>query len=261
MATPGIESFHEHVTHLFKEILSSNSAAIDAAAEVLVEVIRRDGIIHVVGTGGHSQIPAMEMFWRAGGLANVSIMFPPGLGLFDGKPCLERVEGMGGYTMAYHDVRKEDAVIISNFYGMNAATVDLALAARKRQVPTIGITSVAFARNTPADFRARHACRRNLCDLVDITIDTHTSREEQVVAVPGVAQKVAAASSLAGCFIVQWLTLRTVERARERGIDPPLWMCANLPGGDETNERLLRKYMPRMRHLYPEGEAFSGSSE
>jgi uncharacterized phosphosugar-binding protein len=49
-----------------------------------------------------------------------------------------------------------------------------------------------------------------------------------------------------------------VELARERNIDPPLWMCGNLPGGDETNLKYMRKYMPRMRHLYPEGDDYIG---
>jgi uncharacterized phosphosugar-binding protein len=254
----GVGEFRRHVGHLLDTIHARTSAAIEEAADILVQAVEKDALIHIGGAGGHSQIPAMEMFYRAGGLANVSIIFGPGLGLFDGKPCLERVPGMGGATMAYHDVRPEDVVIIVNYYGMNAATIDLALAAKARGCRVIGITSTAFSRKTPKNFRARHPSRKNLGDVVDLVLDTHTSAEEQVVPVPGFPQKVGVASSLAGCYIAQLLTIRTVEKALQRGLKPPVWMCANLPGGDEENDGHLKKYIPRMRHLYPEGETYRG---
>ena len=258
MNSKGCTEFLEHVNELFGRISQESAGPIDAAAAALVEAIRKDAIIHVAGAGGHSQIPAMEMFYRAGGLAGVSIIFGPGLGLFDGQPCLERVAGMGGATMAYHDVRPDDVVIVCNYYGMNAATIDLALAARKRAATVIGITSTAFSDNTPDDFTARHPSRKNLAEVVDIAIDTYTSADEQVVNVPGATQAVGVASTLTSCLIVQLLVIRVVELCAEAGIDPPVWMCTNIPGGDETNDRWLKKYIPRMRHLYPEGEEFIG---
>ncbi len=259
--TSTVNRFRAHVNDLLDTIESNTGPALDQAADELVRCIQDDGIIHVAGAGGHSQIPAMEMFYRAGGLANVSIIFGPGLGLFDGKPCLERVSGMGGYTMAYHDVRTEDVVIVCNYYGMNASTIDLALAAKKRARIVIGVTSSAFAENTPDDFTARHPSGKNLSEIADILLDTHTSKDEQTIPVPGVSQAVGVASSIAACYLIQLLVIRTVEKAAEAGIDPPLWMCANIPGGDKTNEQHIKKYMPRMRHLYPEGETFSSEKE
>jgi uncharacterized phosphosugar-binding protein len=252
------EKFRAHVEELLDRIMSDDSNKIDEVARLLADAIERDAIIHIGGAGGHSQIPAMEMFYRAGGLANVSIIFGPGLGLFDGKPCLERTPGMGGVTMGYHDVRPEDVVIICNYYGMNAATIDLAIAAKKRGCPVIGLTSTAFSENTPDDFVARHPSKKNLADIVDITIDTYTSIDEQVIQIPGVTQKVGVASTITACFVIQLLVIRVVEVCAERGIDPPLWMCANIPGADEINEKYLKKYIPRMRHLYPETEEFIG---
>jgi uncharacterized phosphosugar-binding protein len=257
---PYWQKFREHVDGLFDRIATESAEGIEKAAAAMVGAIERDAIIHVCAAGGHSQIPAMEFFLRAGGLANVSMMFAPGLGLFDGKPCLERVAGMGGATMAYHDVRPEDVVMVCNYYGMNAATIDLALAAKNRRATVIGLTSVQFGRTTPSDFIARHPSKKNLEDIADIIIDTHTSAAEQLLSIPGVAQRVGVASSIAACFAIQLLNLRVVELASQRGIDVPLWMSANHPGGDETNLRYMRKYMPRVRHLYPEGEDYIGQT-
>jgi len=258
MNSKGCSEFLRHVNELFERISRESAGQIEEAAAALVEAIRKDAIIHVAGCGGHSQIPAMEMFYRAGGLAGVSIVFGPGLGLFDGQPCLERVPGMGASTMAYHDVRPDDVVIVCNYYGMNAATIDLALAARKRADTVIGITSTVFSDSTPDDFTARHPSRKNLADVVDIVIDTFTTADEQVVDVPGALQAVGVASTLTSVLIVQLLVIRVVELCAESGIDAPVWMCANHPGGDQTNDRWLKKYIPRMRHLYPEGEEYIG---
>jgi uncharacterized phosphosugar-binding protein len=42
---------------------------------------------------------------------------------------------------------------------------------------------------------------------------------------------------------------QTVQAVVERGIDPPLWMSANLPGGDEANKRHFERYGHRVKCL------------
>lgn len=251
-----VQKFFEEVSKLYAQVLD-NMESVDKVADLMLDTIKNDAIIHIGGAGGHSQIPAMEMWYRAGGIANIDIMFSPGLGLFDGKPCLERVPGMGGFTMAYHNVKPEDLVIVCNYYGMNAATIDMALAAKKRGATVVGLTSVGFSQNTPEDFKARHPSRKNLSDICDHVLDIKTSVHEQMIKIEGVEQRVGVASTLVSCFVVQLLNIRTAEKAAEQNIDIPLWMCANLPGGDENNDSLLKKYLPRVKHLYPEGEVFS----
>jgi len=245
------EQFTCHVNELLKKISIESEESIQKASKVMVEAIKKDAIIHVVGAGGHSQIAAFEFFYRAGGLANVSIMFPCGLGLFNSNPGLERLSGMGELTMACYNVKKEDVVFITSLYGMNAATIDLALAAKKRGATLVSLTSTSFSDNTSEDFIARHPNKKNLAELSDIVINSHTSKEETVIKIGGVSQKIGVASSIANCYAIQLLNIRICELCVEEKIDPPIWMSDNLPKGDETNKEYLKKYMPRMRHLYP----------
>ena len=35
----------------------------------------------------------------------------------------------------------------------------------------------------------------------------------------------------------------------ERGVIPPVWKSANLPGGDAYNKALIEKYLPRVKNL------------
>jgi uncharacterized phosphosugar-binding protein len=50
-------------------------------------------------------------------------------------------------------------------------------------------------------------------------------------------------------FVINLLIIETVKRLMEMGVQPPLWMSANLPGGDAANRSLEEKYIPRIKHL------------
>ena len=52
-------------------ISEEERAGLDAASDLVADVIARDGLIFVFGCG-HSHLPALDAFYRAGGLANVS---------------------------------------------------------------------------------------------------------------------------------------------------------------------------------------------
>ena len=43
---------------------------------------------------------------------------------------------------------------------------------------------------------------------------------------------------------------RAVEILTEKGIKPPVWTSVNIKGGDEANQGHLKKYLPRVHHLY-----------
>ncbi len=229
---------------------------IDKVATIMVDAIKNDALIHVVGAGGHSQIAAFEFFYRAGGLANVSLMIPCGMGLFNANPCLERLSGMGHPTMSYYNVKKNDVVLITSLYGMNAATIDMAIAAKERGAKLVALTSVEFSDNTSDDFIARHPNKKNLADLADVTINSHTPKDEAIIKIEGISQKVGVASSMSNCFAIQLLNIRICEMCVAEGIAPAIWMSDNLPGGDDANMSYLKKYIPRMKHLYPYTDGF-----
>ena len=44
-----------------------------------------DKLIHVIGPGGHSNMAAMKMFYRAGGLARIDAILDLGIALINGK--------------------------------------------------------------------------------------------------------------------------------------------------------------------------------
>jgi len=125
-----------------------------------------------------------------------------------------------------------------------AMTIDTALEAKKRALPTIGITSCEFSERIPAKHPARHPTGKNLRDIVDVHVDCHMPYGDSVVKLEGLDATVARVSTIVNSFVAQLLVTRTAEKLLDKGIDPPIWISGNVPGGDEANFKLRKKYPP-----------------
>lgn len=243
--------YAQRVTELFKEILEQEQEALDRAAELASEAISKDNLLHVIGPGGHSNIGAYELFYRAGGLVPVNAILDPGTLLSMGalrSTIIERTPGYGAAVLEAFNV-KEGVLIIVNAYGINAMCIDVALEARRRGVPTIGVTSKAFAEKVPPDHPARHPSKKSLFEVVDVHVDCHMPFGDAVVSLEGLRQKVAPVSTLVNCFTLNLLVIRTVEKLLAQGITPPVWTSANIPGGDKANRDFIERYRGRIRLL------------
>lgn len=241
------------VTEAYQRIASDNPALEDAA-RVIAESIAKDDLIHVIGPGGHSNMAAEEVLWRAGGLAPVNAILDAGINLIHGAKRSNIMERTPGYAQkvfeSYRIGRKPgEVLVIANAYGINTMTIDTVLEAKRRKMVTIGITSTGFADNVAKDHPARHETGKNLYQEVDYFINTFMPYGDAVVDIEGMEQKTAPTSTLTNVFAINMLMLSAVKKLKEMGIDPPLWMSANLPGGDEKNKALEEMYFPRVMHL------------
>ena len=72
---------------------------------------------------------------------------------------------------------------------------------------------------------------------------------DAVVWIPGVAQKVCPTSSMVNLFTLNCLVAATVEELVRRGVEPPIWTSANLPGGDEADRKHFENYGKRIGYL------------
>ena len=69
------------------------------------------------------------------------------------------------------------------------------------------------------------------------------------VTVPGFETPIAPVSNIVDFYIAHMLEIKTVAECVRRGITPPVWSSANVPGGDEKNAALIEKYRPRVKML------------
>jgi uncharacterized phosphosugar-binding protein len=244
-----IREYYARVRALLERIVEEQQDAIDRAAAEIVRRLAEDRLIYVIGTGAHSIMVAMEMFKRAGGISQVSPLFPPGLGDFEGHP---KTEGLVGYARAvldYYRLSEGDILIIANVNGINALTIDTALECRKRGITTIGITSRSFSRGVEKDIPARHPSNQDLCDLVDVLIDAGVPPGDALLDIEGVEVPVGPGSTYPMVFIANCIVIRVVEMQLERGMAPEVRRSGNLKGGLERSRELFDpKYYYRIKH-------------
>jgi len=246
------QKYYEAITQAFMAINQESAAAIYQAADFMAASVQRDELIHVFGTGGHSTIGAMELFWRAGSLANINPLLDPGLLLSNGavhSNWMERTEHLAPSILNSYEVKTGETLVIVNAYGINAVTIDAALEAKRIGVKTIGITSTSFPMSVPKNGKMRHSSGKNLYELVDIFIDCHLPYGDACVSIEGCDQNVAPVSTILNSYCLNLLVIATVEKLLAKNIKPPLWMSANLPEGDVKNKRWHEKYNERIKHL------------
>jgi uncharacterized phosphosugar-binding protein len=228
--------------------------AIEAAAAVLAKTVADDKLIHVIGPGGHSNMAAEEVLWRAGGLVPINAILDAGTNLIHGAKRSNYVERTPGYAKQVLDAYRvgtssDEVIIIVNAYGINAMTIDTALEAHRRGMTSIGITSRGFADALAADHPSRHPSAKNLYQEVDHFLDSCVPYGDAIVDIEGATQRTGPTATLCNLYLLNLLMVETVKQIASLGLNPPLWMSANLPGGDATNRAHELAYIPRVKHL------------
>ena len=246
-----MKDYLKEVSGILEAIVENEEENITRAARLAAKMVEEYRLIHVFGTGGHSIMGAMEIFWRAGGLANTNPLFPAGLSLIDSHPNIERTTKLAKSVLQFYGVKNGDLLIIINVNGINAITIDAALFGKELGATIVGVTSPDFARNVPPNISARHPSNKNLHDLADIVVDVHVPPGDALLSLGSLPQKVGASSTYAVCFAANLILAKAVEILTEKGIKPPVWTSANIKGGDEANKKYLEKYLPKIHHLYP----------
>lgn len=250
--TNASETYFAALSKGLADLQRDEVANIRDAAALLASNLEEDRLIHVFGVSGHSVIGCEEFFWRAGGLCAINPLFDQSLNLSGGgikSTKLERVPGIGDKVIDSAEVKPGDTIIITSIYGMNAATIDAALAAKRHGMKIIAITSRQHASQTPEGFVARHPSGKNLAEIADIVIDNHVPYGDTVAQVKGCPQTVGAVSTGLVSACVQWLVIATAEACVAKGIEPAVWQSANTIGGDERNARYIKKYASRIKAL------------
>lgn len=252
MATPIHTTYLERATALLARIAAEEGEAIVRAGKAVADRIAADRLIYVIGPGGHSQIGAEEVFSRAGGLACIVSFIDDGFYLGHGAArsmAIERTPGYASAILSHEEMSAGDVLIIVNAYGINSATIDSALIAGERGMTSIGVTSVANQRGLPQGHPSRHPSGRDLCDLVDIVVDTKMPLGDAVMSVDGVTEKVGPVSTMVNAFTLNSIMLEAIADLAERGVDPPIWRSSNSPGGDEANLAVTDRYRHRIPNL------------
>ena len=244
--------YYSKIIENLEQVNKTEEPNIDAAASLMADAIANDRLIHVYGGGGHTTLPVGEMFFRAGGLANIDPVMEPALSVFNQALKyleLERTVNFGASIVKYYKLQKDDVLIIFHNIGINPATIDAAEEAKREGAKIIAVSSSYWQEEMPKDHFIRHPSGKNLFDLADVCINDYNPVGDAAVVVPGFETPIAPISNIVDFYIAHMLEIKTVAECVRRGIKPPVWSSANVPGGDEKNAALIEKYRPRVKML------------
>ena len=127
-------------------IEAEEGEALAEATKKVAEVIENDGLIFTFGCG-HSHLPGLDAFYRAGGLANVSPMLDTDLMLHNGaakSSRMEKMSGIAGEIFRRYTPSEKDMIFIFSASGKNTVPVEMADAAKKAGVKSVGISSSSY---------------------------------------------------------------------------------------------------------------------
>jgi uncharacterized phosphosugar-binding protein len=220
---------------------------LDAAVELMTAAIESGGVIHAFGTG-HSEAFAMEIAGRAGGLIPTNkialrdLVLRGSLSADDlGGSSLERNPDNVQELWELSGIRAGDLLMIASNSGVNGSIVGLALLAKEHGIPLIAVTSLEHTMAVPL----KHPSGQRLSDVGDVVIDNLAPYGDATLELSG-GVPVGAVSSITAAYIAQLLTIGVSERISADGRRPPLYLSANIPGGDEHNSALEQLYAGRI---------------
>lgn len=229
-------------------VYTSQQEALQSASEWVAETLQSDHIIYVFGAS-HAGILTEELVYRAGGLVPVSPIFLPGL-TCDVRPItltstLERVDGYAWSAMKEVPITPGDLLIVHSVSGRNPVPVEVALYGKQQGARVIGLTSLAYSQSVAP----RGKVGKRLFEVVDLVIDNGAPTGDAMVHLPGFAQPVSPVSTVLGAAILHAIMAEACSILLERGQEPPVFLSANLEGGDSHNARLMNRYRGRVLYL------------
>jgi uncharacterized phosphosugar-binding protein len=228
--------------------LAQPNAAIDKAVELCADALEAGGVMQAFGTG-HSEAFAMEIAGRAGGLIATNRIALRVLVLRGGRPAsdlgsaeFERDPNIGENLLALFPIDKRDIFLIASNSGVNGSILGVALAAKARGHKVIAVTSLEHTNKVIP----KHPSGKRLSEVADVVIDNLAPFGDSTMQLEG-GIGIGAVSSITAAFIAQRITFGVAETIRLRGKTPPVFLSANIPGGDEHNRALQDLYGDRIR--------------
>jgi uncharacterized phosphosugar-binding protein len=220
------------------------------AIDLMVEAVRAGGVVQAFGTG-HSEAFAMEIAGRAGGLIpahrialrNVVLRGSRVVDDLTGAG-LERDGSVVEELLDLTELHPADVFVIASNSGVNSSIVGMALAAKERGHKVIAVTSLAHTNAV----EPKHPSGKRLAEVADVVIDTLAPFGDATLTV-GDGIGVGAVSSITAAYIAQALTIGVVTSLLDDGEVPPVYISANVPGGDAHNDALTERYGRRIQSI------------
>ncbi|HET7055260.1 MAG TPA: SIS domain-containing protein, partial [Thermomicrobiales bacterium] len=114
------DRYFQALDEILARVRVANQDSIAGAAAIVADTIAADGIVHAFGSG-HSQLLAIELAGRAGGLAGIQVILDPGQGK------AETLEGYAATIVRDYTFEPRDCLIVISNSGRNPSPIEMAM--------------------------------------------------------------------------------------------------------------------------------------
>jgi uncharacterized phosphosugar-binding protein len=249
-ASTYIQSFSD----IIQKVHTTQLDAIKRAAQACAQSIAAGRAAHAFGSG-HSVIPVMDLFPRYGAYVGFHPIMDPRLMWFNVTGpggarellWLERTEGYIRNVLHSYNLDARDTMIVYSHGGLNAAPIEMALAAKEKGLTVVAVSSVANRKiNKPT-----HSSGKTLQDIADILIDNCCTPEDALVPVEGRPEKVGGSSTIVAMIITQALMAETTSELAKMGKLPErIFVSPNVQGiPADNNLQVFKDYQAFINKL------------
>lgn len=230
-----INQFFGLAAEKLEEVLASQHGNLQEMARLWAKAIQEDKLLYTFGSG-HSRFIAGELYWRAGGLAPVMMIDDPTLGF------AERVEGYAACFMKQYDIQPSDLLVIISNSGINPVPIEVAQYGKQVGAIVVAVTSLSQYKQATS----RHSSGKKLSDFADLCLDTLVPYGESVIPLSREGWRVSPMSTLISVGMLDAVIGQTAQNLLDADVVPPILLSANVPEGDEHNQRLVHRYWRRL---------------
>lgn len=242
---------------ILDRIRTTQMEAIEQAAELCTKAIAGDGLVHMFGSG-HSRIFVEEMFPRHGSfpgfhpIVELSLTYHNLVVGSNGQRqamFLEHVEGFGQVILRNFVFAPPDCFLIFSNSGVNEVVIDVALEAKKKEMPVIAVVSVEHCHASLAP----HSSGKKLTDIADVLIDNCTPGGDAMVYIPGLSDPVGPGSTIGAATVTNALKCRVAEKLTALGQAPIVLTSSFFIGSEASRQRFdecYDDYRARVQKVY-----------
>jgi uncharacterized phosphosugar-binding protein len=254
---PAAERYFREALKRLQELLDGQRVALDEAARLCTEAIAQQGLVHLFGCG-HSRMLCEEMTPRQGcfvgwhTIVELALSFhnlivgPNGLRQ---SLHLEKTPGYAEQILRNFAFGPHDVLIIISTSGIREVIIEMAIGARQRGLPVIGVLSRAHCEQaTPA-----HVSGKKLIDVADVILDNGAPLGDSLLTLQGSTHRTGPFSTLGGALVMNMLRCEVAQRLLDRGISPVFLPSHQFAGNRTVEEQLeyfYAQYAARVGPLY-----------
>ena len=243
-----LSAYFDNLKNIISDVEKDEKDALYQGACLMRDAVVGGHNIFAFGCS-HAGLLALELYYRTGGMAVINPVRAPGLCL-DIDPAtmtsqLERMSEYGKIIVDNQPLGEGDVIIIHSVSGRNTVTVDVAERAREKGAKVIALTNMAYSKSVTS----RHPSGKRLFEVADVVLDNHGCIGDGAIEIPGLAEKVGPTSTAVGAAMLNAMMTQAVDLIQQAGVTVPVFMSANVDGGDKHNKEMLAKYKDHIFYM------------